>query len=88
MWRAALVAMLVLACAKPEVTREDWQRMKIDEKTLYVESLQGAEKVKQRKEGKIRKATKEATEYVREIDAAYASGDKRSPQQIFDASNK
>lgn len=88
MWRAALVALLVLACAKPEVTRADWQAMKNDEKILYVESLLGAEKVKQRKEGKIRRATKEATEYVREIDAAYAGGDQRSPQQIFDAASK
>jgi hypothetical protein len=80
------IALFVFACAKPEATRETWQSMTAEEKTIYVRSLMGAEKVKERKEGKIRKPTREAEEYVREIDAAYARGDTRAPDQIFDAS--
>ena len=87
MWRVALIAFFVFACAKPEVNvdRAAWQRMSQDEKTLYVRSLIGGEKVKERKEGKIRPNTKEPEEYVKEIDAAYARGDQRRPQQIFDS---
>ena len=42
---------LLLACARTHVDRAQWQRMSASEKTLYVRTLLGHEKVKEAKGG-------------------------------------
>jgi hypothetical protein len=75
---------LVLACADAEsVERGEWLRMTEEQKVIYVQSLLGAEKVKERKGGTAKVYALPAAEYVKKIDAAYAAGDARSPEQIF-----
>lgn len=85
MRRIALALILAVACAKPSVERADWQQMSAEEKTLYVQSLIGAEKVKERKEGNVRHIPRDVEAYVKEIDAAYARGDTRAPEAIFES---
>ena len=53
------------------------------EKTLYVKSLLGAEKVKAAKGGAPRHYSRTADEYVKQIDTAYAAGDSRDPAAIL-----
>jgi hypothetical protein len=53
------------------------------DRTLYVSSLLGAEKVKERKGGNDRVYNRPAAEYVAVIDAAYARGDDRTPEEIL-----
>jgi len=57
-----------------------------DEKTLYVRSLLGHEKAKERKGGRAVSYPRDAEEYVRRIDAAYARGDGRAVEAVFAAS--
>ena len=54
-----------------------------DEKTLYVRSLLGHEKTKERKGGRAVPYPRDAEEYVRQIDAAYARGDGREVEAVF-----
>lgn len=82
----ALVALLLtLACARTSVDRAQWQRMSRDEKTLYVRTLLGHEMVKERKGGNDLVFTRPAEEYVQRIDAAYASGDPRDVERVFES---
>jgi hypothetical protein len=78
-----LLLALFLACAPGEVTRAKWQQMSHDDRVLYVNTLLGAEKVKDAKGGTGKTYTRPAEDYVKQIDAAYARGDAREPQQIF-----
>lgn len=57
--------------------------MSRDEKTLYVRSLLGHEKVKERKGGNERVYPRAAEEYVARIDASYARGETRDTETIF-----
>ena len=53
------------------------------EKLLYVKSLLGAEKVKAAKGGNPRHFSRPADEYVKKIDAAYALGEQRPPNELL-----
>jgi hypothetical protein len=77
-----LIALLV-ACT-PRVDRERWQHMSPKEKDLYVRSLLGAEKVKERKGGNARTFPLSAEEYIRKIDEAYARGETRRVEVVFE----
>lgn len=57
--------------------------MSHDDRVLYVNTLLGAEKVKDAKGGTGKTYTLSAEDYVKQIDAAYARGDARNPDQIF-----
>ena len=58
--------------------------MSPNDKDLYVRSLIGAEKVKERKGGNEREFPMPASEYVKRIDAAYARGDQRKVDVVFE----
>ena len=77
--------MLVLACARTTASRDDWQRMSTNEKTLYVRSLLGHEKAKERKGGNERAYDRPAAEYVKQIDEAYARGERRGVDEVFES---
>jgi hypothetical protein len=89
-WRVAgrgfgvvvFLVLLVSSCT-PQVDRARWIRMPQAEKTLYVKSLLGAEKVKAAKGGDAVHYSRPAEEYAKRIDGAYALGDQRSPGEIF-----
>ena len=81
-----IVALLVLcACGRTNVDRAQWQQMSGNEKTLYVRSLLGHERAKESKGGAPNVHTKPAEEYVRAIDAAYAHGEGRDVDAVFEA---
>ena len=79
----SVVIILFLACAR-NVTRDDWQRMSPNEKTLYAKSLIGGEVARERKGGD-RANTLQPQEVIAAIDAAYASGDMRNAEAIFNS---
>jgi hypothetical protein len=58
--------------------------MSPDRKTLYVRTLLGHEKVKDAKGGNARVFDRPAAEYARRIDNAYARGDRRDADAIFE----
>jgi predicted Fe-S protein YdhL (DUF1289 family) len=76
--------LLLTACARTHVTREEWQRMSPDRKTLYVRTLLGHEKVKDAKGGNARVFDRPAAEYARRIDEAYARGERRDADAVFE----
>lgn len=80
---AFLLAALLFACSPGHVARSDWQRMSHDDRVLYVNTLLGAEKVKDAKGGTGKTYALPPEDYVTQIDAAYARGDARDPDQIF-----
>ncbi|MEK6375232.1 MAG: hypothetical protein AABO58_21365 [Acidobacteriota bacterium] len=81
---ALLAALLLLACAQTHVDRAHWQRMSTEDKTLYVRSLLGREKVKEAKGGNARAFERPAEEYARRIDEAYARGERRDVDALFE----
>ena len=85
MKRLSLVFLFVLACCTPRVDRARWQHMPPSEKTLYVKSLLGAEKVKDAKGGTGHRYSSSPEDYVRKIDEAYARGERREPSAVFAA---
>jgi predicted Fe-S protein YdhL (DUF1289 family) len=87
MMRAALlvfVALLVTACQRTNISRAQWQQMPQNEKTLYVRTLLGHEKSREAKGGNDLVFTKPAEEYVKRIDEAYARGDQRTVDAVFE----
>jgi hypothetical protein len=82
MKRVAALLIFLLACT-PHVNRARWIHMPQSEKTLYVKSLLGAEKVKAAKGGTPRQYSRTPDEYVKRIDTAYAAGDSRDPAAIL-----
>jgi len=80
----ALALALLIACAQPHVDRARWQHMSPSEKTLYVRTLLGHEKVKEAKGGNGRTFDRPAEEYARRIDEAYARGERRDADTIFE----
>lgn len=82
---AALILIALLSCSRGSIDRAHWQSMSKNDKTLYVRSLLGAEKVKDRKGGNTRHFDRSAEEYVAAIDAAYARGDARDAGEIFES---
>ena len=79
---AALLFVMAVACAG-DVGREEWQRMTSAQKTLYVNSLLGAETARERKGGTAVAIEMPAEEIVGRIDAAYGAGDQRPVSEIF-----
>ena len=84
MRRFFIVLLLALACSRTVVTRARWQSMPASEKTLIVKTLIGAEKAKDAKGGNTKRFTRAAEEYVRRINAAYAHGDQRDVNALFE----
>jgi hypothetical protein len=58
--------------------------MSPNEKTFYVRTLLGHEKAKEAKGGNDRVFTRSVDDYVKRIDDAYAHGDKRKVDAIFE----
>jgi hypothetical protein len=82
--RAALLLLLAAACAQNRVDRARWQHMSANEKTIYVRSMIGHEEAKAHKGGNERRYRQPPADYVRRIDAAYARGERRNPDTIFE----
>jgi len=79
-----LFLLLILACHRTNIDRAQWQSMSANEKTLYVRTLLGHEKTKEAKGGNDRVFTRSVDEYVQAIDDAYARGDQRTVDAIFE----
>jgi len=82
--RTLFLLALVAACAQNRVDRTRWQEMSPPEKRIYVQSMIGHEEAKAHKGGNERRYPLAADEYARRIDAAYARGERRNPEQIFE----
>ena len=82
---ATILSLVLLAACSPDtVDPSEWQAMDRQAKILYVKSLVGAEKVKDAKGGGGRDYARPAAEYVAAIEAAYAAGDQRAVDEIFE----
>ena len=82
---AALTFVLIaLACQRTNISRAQWQQMPQNEKTLYVRTLLGHEKSREAKGGNDLVFPQPAEEYVKRIDEAYARGDQRTVDAIFE----
>ena len=79
---AAIVAAL-LACGRPEVTRNDWTKMDAKEKTLVVRAIEGHQEAVYRKGGQKVEYHASVDEYIRKIDEQYARGDQRNVSAIW-----
>lgn len=79
-----IVLLLLLACHRTNIDRAQWQSMSSNEKTLYVRTLLGHEKTKEAKGGNDRVFRQTAEDYATRIDNAYARGDQRSVDAIFE----
>jgi hypothetical protein len=75
--------LLLLACSRDTVDRQQWARMPQHDRVLYVRSLIGAEHVKTAKGGGGMTYDQPAEVYVMEIDRAYASGEQRTVKEVF-----
>jgi len=86
MKRAILLLTLVIAMAcSHDIDRERWVQMSHDEKIVYVRSLLGHEQAKQQKGGNPNgNFWREPSVYVSRIDEAYANGDRRTAEAIFE----
>jgi hypothetical protein len=81
----ALLLLLILSCHRTNIDRVQWQSMSTNEKSLYVRTLLGHEKTKDAKGGNDRVFTRSIDDYVKGIDDAYAHGDTRSADAIFES---
>jgi hypothetical protein len=72
------------ACHRTNIDRTQWQSMSSNERTFYVRTLLGHEKSKEAKGGNDLVFTKSADDYVKRIDEAYARGDQRTVDAIFE----
>jgi hypothetical protein len=79
---------LILACHRTNIDRAQWQSISPNEKSLYVRTLLGHEKTKEAKGGNDRVFTRSIADYVKGIDDAYARGDTRTVDAIFEAMGK
>jgi hypothetical protein len=80
---AVLAFALFVACAPDAVSAARWKEMSHEDRVLYVNTLLGAEKVKDAKGGTGKTYGLPPEDYVKQIEAAYARGDGRTPEQIF-----
>jgi predicted Fe-S protein YdhL (DUF1289 family) len=76
--------LIALACQRTNISRAQWQQMPQNEKTLYVRTLLGHEKSREAKGGNDLVFSKAAEEYVKRIDEAYARGDQRTVDAVFE----
>jgi hypothetical protein len=79
-----LFLLLALACHRTNIDRAQWQSMSANEKSLYVRTLLGHEKTKDAKGGNDRVFPRSIDDYVKGIDDAYARGDTRTVDTIFE----
>jgi len=79
-----VVIVLALACHRTNISRAQWQQMPQTEKALYVRTLLGHEKTREAKGGNDLVFTQPVEEYVNRIDEAYARGDQRTVDAIFE----
>jgi len=82
--RRALVAILIFAACAQTIGPAAWEGMTAREKTIYVQSLIGHERARERKGGNRLHYDLPPEEYVRRIDAAYRRGDRRNAGAIFE----
>jgi hypothetical protein len=78
------IVLLALACHRTNISRTQWQQMPPTEKALYVRTLLGHEKTREAKGGNDLVFSLPAEEYVKRIDDAYAHGDQRTVDVIFE----
>ena len=76
--------LVVIACHRTNISRPQWEQMSPIEKTLYVHTLLGHEKTKEAKGGTAHVFQQSADVYVKRIDDAYARGDRRRVDAIFE----
>jgi hypothetical protein len=79
-----VLIVLLLACSHSHLDRCAWQRLPPEQKTLYVRTLLGHEKAKEAKGGNDRVYPAPAEEYARRIDRAYALGETRDVDAVFE----
>ncbi|HEX6094787.1 MAG TPA: hypothetical protein VF432_00580 [Thermoanaerobaculia bacterium] len=82
--RFALPLLLLLACARDTISRDEWRRMPREDRVLYVQTLVAEEVAKDAKGDRGRVRQRPAEEYVNDIDQAYARGDRRNADEIFE----
>ena len=82
--RIAACLFAIAACSPAHVSDERWRAMSHDDRVLYVQTLLGAEKAKEAKGGTPKRYEAAPEDYVKQIDAAYARGDRRTPDAIFE----
>ena len=82
--RSAFLVLLLTACAQNRVDRARWQEMSAQQKRIYVQSMLGHEKAKAQKGGGADRFTLSPDQYAHRIDDAYARGDRRNPDTIFE----
>ncbi len=80
----ALLLSVAFACSRTNIPRQQWQSMPSEEKVLYVRTLIGHQQARAAKGGNDRLFTAAPEEYVKRIDAAYAHGDQRTADAIFE----
>lgn len=81
---ALAIVLIILACQRTNISQAQWQKMPPNEKTLYVRTLVGHEKTREAKGGNDLVFALPAEEYVKRIDEAYARGDHRTVDAIFE----
>jgi hypothetical protein len=79
-----LTTLLLLACARDTISRDEWRRMPREDRVLYVKTLVAEEVAKDAKGDRGRVRQRPVEEYVNEIDQAYARGDVRAVDEIFE----
>jgi hypothetical protein len=79
-----LTTLLLLACARDTISREEWRRMPREDRVLYVQTLVAEEVAKDAKGDRGRLRQRPVEEYVNEIDQAYTRGDARPVDEIFE----
>lgn len=79
-----LTTLLLLACARDTISRDDWRRMPREDRVLYVKTLVAEEVAKDAKGDRGRVRQRPVEEYVNEIDQAYSRGDVRAADEIFE----
>ncbi len=82
---AVLLVFAVLACSPRPMTRGRWLEAAPAERLVYVKALLGAEAAKEAKGGNPRRFSKLPSAYVEAIDHAYANGDSRTADKIFES---
>jgi hypothetical protein len=79
----AVCLLLVIACGRDTLDRNEWERMSRQDRVLYIKSLIGAEQVKEAKGGGAKTYDRPAEVYLIEINRAYARGDRREVHEVF-----
>ena len=80
---ACSLLVMLAACARITVDRNEWLKMSADDRVLYVKTLIGAAKAKAAKGGHAKSYDRAPEVYMQEIDRAYARGEQRGVDEIF-----